>query len=166
MIFSVSSHSYVRYDMELEHLLASMMDMDRRFSLSAGISRQEILLIISKKHWHRDALSLLASLKMLVNKSMRDNSWILLIWGYEGVLFSQKSKCCRSKPSVLHSSEPMNLVNWLFFILTPAISILETPTSCWSKSLSPRRLDRHVPRAILPSSPGWSVEEFKRGGSR
>ena len=74
LIFTVSNHSSVRSAMELAHLLASMMDMDKRFSLSVGTYRREILLIISKKHWHKDALSLLASLIMLVSKSMRDNS--------------------------------------------------------------------------------------------
>ena len=41
LIFTVSNHSSVCSDMVLEHLLASMMDMDRRFSLSAGIYRED-----------------------------------------------------------------------------------------------------------------------------
>ena len=48
LIFIVSNHNSVCSNMVLEHLFASMITMERRFSLSEGISRQEILLIILK----------------------------------------------------------------------------------------------------------------------
>ena len=80
-ILIISNHNSCLSIIEFELLFASLIARERRSSFSLGISKPEILFIISKYRWHKVDLSLVASLIIDDRRSVRANSCVLFITG-------------------------------------------------------------------------------------